>query len=37
MPPFDLPEPQLQALAGFIRGMNATAFDAQPEGDAAAG
>ena len=37
MPPFALPEPQLQALAGFIRSMNATAFDAQPEGDAAAG
>src|SRR5271157_4960180 len=37
MPPFDLPEAQLQALAGFIRSMNATAFDAQPAGDAAAG
>ena len=37
MPPFALPEPQLQALAGFIRSMNATAFDAQPAGDAAAG
>ena len=37
MPPFDLPEPQLQALAGFIRSMNATAFDAQPAGDTAAG
>jgi PQQ-dependent dehydrogenase (methanol/ethanol family) len=37
MPPFALPEPQLQALAGFIRSLNATAFDAQPAGDAAAG
>jgi len=37
MPPFPLPEAQLQALAAFIRSMNATAFDAQPEGDAASG
>ena len=37
MPPFPLPEDQLQALAVFVRSMNATAFDAQPEGDAAAG
>jgi PQQ-dependent dehydrogenase (methanol/ethanol family) len=37
MPPFALPEPQLQALAAFIRSLNATAFDAQPAGDAAAG
>jgi PQQ-dependent dehydrogenase (methanol/ethanol family) len=37
MPPFPLPEEQLQALAGFVRSMNATAFDARPEGDAAAG
>ena len=37
MPPFPLPDDQLQALAGFIRSMNAAAFDAQPEGDAAAG
>ena len=37
MPPFPLPEDQLQALAGFVRSMNATAFDAQPEGDTAAG
>jgi PQQ-dependent dehydrogenase (methanol/ethanol family) len=37
MPPFPLPEDQLQALAGFIRSMNVTAFDAPPGGDAAAG
>jgi PQQ-dependent dehydrogenase (methanol/ethanol family) len=37
MPPFPLPEDQLQALAGFVRSMNAAAFDAQPKGDAAAG
>jgi PQQ-dependent dehydrogenase (methanol/ethanol family) len=37
MPPFALPEPELQALAGLIHSMNATAFDAQPEGDRAAG
>ncbi len=37
MPPFPLPEDQLLALAGFIRSMNATAFDAQPSGDVAAG
>jgi PQQ-dependent dehydrogenase (methanol/ethanol family) len=37
MPPFPLPEEQLQALAVWIRSMNATAFDAQPEGDRAAG
>jgi PQQ-dependent dehydrogenase (methanol/ethanol family) len=37
MPPFALPEEQLQALAGFVRSMNGTAFDAPPEGDAAAG
>jgi PQQ-dependent dehydrogenase (methanol/ethanol family) len=37
MPAFPLPEDQLQALAIFVRSMNATAFDAQPEGDSAAG
>ncbi len=37
MPPFALPENELQALAVFIRSMNATAFDAPPEGDVAAG
>ena len=37
MPPFALPEPELQALAAMIHSMNATAFDAQPEGDRAAG
>jgi PQQ-dependent dehydrogenase (methanol/ethanol family) len=37
MPPFDLPEQELRALATLIHSMNATAFDAQPEGDPAAG
>src|ERR1017187_6732333 len=37
MPPFPLPEDQLQALAGFIRSMNAAAFDAPPAGDTAEG
>lgn len=37
MPPFALPEAELQALATFIRSMNATAFDAQPKGDVSAG
>jgi len=37
MPPFALPETQLQSLAAFIRSMNATAFDAHPEGDVASG
>ncbi len=37
MPPFALPEPEIQALAAMVRSMNVTAFDAQPEGDIAAG
>jgi len=37
MPPFPLPEDQLHALAGFIRSMNASALDAPPSGDTAAG
>jgi len=37
MPPFPLPEEQLQALAGFVRSMNASAFDAPSDGDTAAG
>jgi len=37
MPPFQLPEDQLQALAAFVRSMNASAFDAPPQGDIAAG
>src|SRR5260370_21410070 len=32
MPPFALPEKDLQALAPFVQSMNATAFDAQPAG-----
>ena len=37
MPAFALPENELQELARFVRSMNATAFDARPEGDGAAG
>ena len=37
MPPFPLPEDQLQALAGFIRSMNASALDTPPSGDTAGG
>src|ERR1022692_4773254 len=37
MPPFPLPEDQLQALAVLVRSMNATEYDAKPEGDAASG
>jgi PQQ-dependent dehydrogenase (methanol/ethanol family) len=37
MPAFALPESELQSLAVFIRSMNATAFDARPEGNAASG
>jgi PQQ-dependent dehydrogenase (methanol/ethanol family) len=37
MPPFDLAESELQSLAGFIRSLNATAFDLLPAGDPAAG
>jgi len=37
MPPFPLPEDQLQALAAFVRSINASAFDVPPEGDIAAG
>ena len=37
MPPFKLPAGELDALAGFIHSLNATAFDAQPEGNRAAG
>jgi len=37
MPPFSLPDAEVQALAEFVRSMNATAFDARPEGDVPAG
>lgn len=37
MPAFALPESDLQALAAFLRSMNATAFDLNPPGDPAAG
>ena len=37
MPAFPFPQIQLQAMARFIRSMNATAFEMQPEGDNVAG
>jgi PQQ-dependent dehydrogenase (methanol/ethanol family) len=38
MPPFgSLPEPDLQAVTDFVRSFNASAFDLEPAGDAAAG
>jgi len=37
MPPFALPEAEMEAIVLFVRGMNASAFDLNPPGDAAAG
>jgi PQQ-dependent dehydrogenase (methanol/ethanol family) len=37
MPPFPLPQIQLESMAHFIRSMNATAFEIQPAGDKLAG
>jgi mono/diheme cytochrome c family protein len=37
MPPFELPENELQSLARFIRSLNGTDDKAKSEGDAAAG
>ena len=37
MPAFPLPPDQLGPLADYIHSLNATAFEAKPEGDAAAG
>jgi PQQ-dependent dehydrogenase (methanol/ethanol family) len=37
MPPFALPPEELEALARWVRGLNGTAFDIKPAGDAAAG
>jgi PQQ-dependent dehydrogenase (methanol/ethanol family) len=37
MPAFSLPESQLHLLAGWIRSLNASAFDLKPAGNAAAG
>jgi PQQ-dependent dehydrogenase (methanol/ethanol family) len=37
MPSFKLPDAQLDALAHFVRSLNTTAFEMQPEGDRAAG
>ncbi|HWC00534.1 MAG TPA: PQQ-binding-like beta-propeller repeat protein [Bryobacteraceae bacterium] len=37
MPAFPLPEDQLQRLARWVRALNASAHDLQPEGDRAAG
>jgi PQQ-dependent dehydrogenase (methanol/ethanol family) len=37
MPAFPLPQDQLQAMAHFVRSLNATAFEMPPLGDASAG
>jgi PQQ-dependent dehydrogenase (methanol/ethanol family) len=37
MPPFTLPEDQLQALAQWVRSLNVSAYDLKPEGDVASG
>src|SRR6266566_4858454 len=37
MPAFPLPESQLQSLARFVRSLNASAYEASPAGDVAAG
>ena len=37
MPPFSLPDDQLQAVAQWVRSLNVTAYDLKPEGDATAG
>jgi PQQ-dependent dehydrogenase (methanol/ethanol family) len=37
MPPFALPDEQLQALARWVRSLNVSAFDSAPPGDATAG
>jgi PQQ-dependent dehydrogenase (methanol/ethanol family) len=37
MPAFPLPDDQIAQLAGYVHALNATAFEAKPEGDAAAG
>src|SRR5437867_4030718 len=37
MPPFALPEGELDMLAALVRSLNGTAYDARPAGDTAAG
>jgi PQQ-dependent dehydrogenase (methanol/ethanol family) len=37
MPAFPLPEDQLSPLADYVRSLNASAFEAKPQGDLAAG
>ena len=37
MPPFALPADDLRALTTYLRSLNSSAFDAHPQGDAAAG
>jgi PQQ-dependent dehydrogenase (methanol/ethanol family) len=37
MPAFPLPENRISQLAAYVHSLNATAFEAQPEGDPAAG
>ena len=37
MPSFNLPDEQVDAISGFVRSLNSTAFEVQPDGDVAAG
>src|SRR5690242_6041476 len=37
MPPFAIGEAELQSLARWVHSLNASAYDVQPAGDAAAG
>src|SRR5215469_13148986 len=37
MPAISLPEPEASILTDYVRSLNATAFEAKPEGDLAAG
>ncbi len=37
MPSFKLPDDQLRSIAGWVHGLNASAYDMKPAGDAAAG
>ncbi len=37
MPAFDLPQPQLQSLAGWVHSLNSSALDMKPTGDPAGG
>ncbi len=37
MPGFDLPQPELTAVTGFVRSLSASASEAHPSGDRIAG